>query len=221
MATNKYLDLTGLTYFKSKLDEEYASIKAFVFKGIVADVAHLPSLGVGTTQKVGFVYNVTAEGTTTADFVEGAGHPLQAGENVVVVDVSATSTPELKWDILGGVFDITDRLQFGDSMPANPTDGQTFLYMGEITYEYDEVTPVGTENPQALGWYEYDDVTGQYVLSSDTSVDNEKTYYTRGAEQYITGVIYVYDLATTSWVAQNSGDIMVAITNGEIDALFD
>ena len=220
MAQKTYLDYAGLTHFKAKLDEEYASIKAFVFKGTVADVEHLPSLGSGTTQKVGYVYNITAEGTTTADFVEGAGLPLQAGENVVVVDVSATSTPDLKWDILGGVFDITDRLQFGSTMPLDPTDGQTFLYMGDTTYTYDEVTPVGTENPQALGWYEYDESTEQYVLSSDTTVDSEKTYYEKN-EEYVTGVIYVYNLATTSWVAQSSGDTFVAITNGQIDSLFD
>ena len=219
MATNKYLNLEGLTYFKSKLDEEYASIKALVFKGVRANIAALPTVA---NEAIGSMYTVTTGGTTTADFVEGAGKTLQDGENVVAVNTAAEGDPVvMKWDILGGVFDIEDRLQFGNSMPANPTDGQTFLYMGETTYEYDEVTPVGTENPSEEGWYEYDDATQQYVLTEDVTVDGSKTYYTRGAEQYITGVIYVYDLATTSWVAQNSGDIMVAITNAEIDALFD
>lgn len=219
MATNKYLDLTGLTYFKSKLDAEYASIKAFVFKGTVTNVAGLPTVG---TTAIGSIYNIQNADVTTNDFVEGAGHPIQAGENVVAINTAAEGDPVvMKWDILGGVFDIEDRLQFGNSMPANPTDGQTFLYMGETTYEYDEVTPVGTENPSEEGWYEYDNATQQYVLTEDVTVDGSKTYYTKGAEQYITGVIYVYDLATTSWIPQNSGDIMVAITNGEIDALFD
>lgn len=216
--TNKYLDLSGLIYFKSKLDEEYASIKALEFKGVKANIAALPTIA---NEAVGNMYTVTTGGTTTADFVEGAGKTLQDGENVVAVNLGDETTPNMKWDILGGVFDITDRLQFGDTMPVNPTDGQTFLYMGETTYEYDEVTPVGTENPSEEGWYEYDNATQQYVLTEDVTVDGGKTYYTKGAEQYITGVIYVYDLATTSWVAQNSGDIMVAITNNEIDALFD
>lgn len=217
--TNKYLDLTGLTYFKGKLDEEYASIKALVFKGVKANIASLPTVA---NEAIGSMYTVTTGGTTTADFVEGAGKTLQDGENVVAVNTAAEGEPVvMKWDILGGVFDISDRLQFGDSMPANPVDGQTFLYMGAITYEYNEVTPSGEENPSALGWYEYDDATEQYVLSEDVTVDGSKTYYTRGAEEYVTGVIYVYDIATTSWVAQNSGDVMVAITNGEIDALFD
>lgn len=218
MAQKTYLDLSGLTYFKQKLDAAYAPIKALVFKGTVADVAHLPTVA---NEAIGSIYNITAAGTTTADFVEGAGLPLQAGENVVAVNTAAEGDPVvMKWDILGGVFDIEDRLQFGSTMPVSPEDGQTFLYMGDTTYTYDEVTPVGTENPQALGWYEYDESTEQYVLSSDTTVDGEKTYYEKN-EQYVTGVIYVYDLATTSWVAQSSGDTFVAITNGQIDNLFD
>ena len=45
------------------------------------------------------------------------------------------------------------------------------------TYTYTEVTPVGTENPSTEGWYELVDET--YVLSEDTEVNNEKTYYER------------------------------------------
>lgn len=37
------------------------------------------------------------------------------------------------------------------------------------------VTPEGTENPSTEGWYEI--VDGAYVLSEDTTVDGEKTYY--------------------------------------------
>ena len=39
----------------------------------------------------------------------------------------------------------------------------------------DSVTPTGNENPSEEGWYEY--VNGKYVLSTDTEVDEEKTYY--------------------------------------------
>ena len=45
------------------------------------------------------------------------------------------------------------------------------------TYEYVEVTPVGGEDPSALGWYEL--VEGEYILSEDTVVDDTKTYYER------------------------------------------
>ena len=217
MAQQKYLNYSGLTYFKEKLDAEYASIKAFVFKGTVADVAHLPTVG---TTAIGSIYNITNADETTADFVEGAGHPIQAGENVVAINTAAEGDPVvMKWDVLGGVFDIEDRLQFGSTMPSSPVNGQTFLYMGDTTYTYDEVTPVGDENPHDEGWY-VSDGAGGYTLTSDTTVQVGTTYYTKN-EQYVTGVIYVYDSATTSWVAQSSGDSMIPISNGEIDALFD
>ena len=212
----KYLNYDGLAYFKSKLDAEYASIKALVFKGVRANIAALPVI---VTEEVGNMYTVTTGGTTTADFVEGAGKTLQNGENVVAVNLGTDAVPNMKWDILGGVFDIEDRLQFGSTMPVSPVDGQTFLYMGDTTYTYDEVTPVGTENPHELGWYESDGAGG-YVLSSDTTVDAGKTYYEKN-EQYVTGVIYVYDASTTSWTGKSAGDSFIEITDAEIDALFD
>lgn len=211
-----YLSYRGLTYFKSKLDEEYASIKALEFKGVRANIAALPTIA---NEAVGNMYTVTTGGTTTADFVEGAGKTLQDGENVVAVNLGDETTPNMKWDILGGVFEINDRLQFGSTMPASPEDGQTFLYMGDTTYTYDEVTPVGDENPSELGWYESDGAGG-YVLSSDATVDAGKTYYTKN-EQYVTGVIYVYDASTTSWTGKSAGDSFIEITDAEIDALFD
>lgn len=49
------------------------------------------------------------------------------------------------------------------------------LYGTDAGNEYVAVTPVGTENPTTEGWYEL--VEGTYTLSSDTTVDSEKTYY--------------------------------------------
>lgn len=47
---------------------------------------------------------------------------------------------------------------------------------GDVTF-YTAVEPEGDEDPSALGWYEYDEDTEQYVASSDTEVDFDKTYY--------------------------------------------
>lgn len=47
----------------------------------------------------------------------------------------------------------------------------------QTEYTYEEVTPVGTENPKNLGWYV---LSGdRYILTQDTAVDENKTYYTR------------------------------------------
>ena len=215
MATNKYLNLEGLREFLRKTDERYASIQALVYKGVKANIAALPTVA---NEAIGNMYTVTEGGTTTADFVEGAGKTLQDGENVVAVNTGTDADPIMKWDILGGVFDFTDRLQFGNTMPSTDlTNGRVFMYLGNATYTYEEVTPTGNENPSELGWYEL--VSDEYVLSADTEVDDQKTYYTR-VEEYVQGVIYEYDSTVQKWVALNSGDVMTPITNLEIDALF-
>lgn len=43
---------------------------------------------------------------------------------------------------------------------------------------YTAVTPVGSENPSTEGWYEVND-SDAYVASTDTTVDTDKTYYTK------------------------------------------
>lgn len=54
----------------------------------------------------GNVYNITAELTTTADFVEGAGNKYPAGTNIVVVLVGAV----YKFDVLSGFIDTSSFL---------------------------------------------------------------------------------------------------------------
>jgi len=49
--------------------------------------------------------------------------------------------------------------------------------MAYVTYT--AITPVGTENPKSLGWYEYNSVTHVYYLTTDTTVQVGTTYYTR------------------------------------------
>lgn len=212
MAIKKYLDYEGLTEYDTKIKEYIGDRGMLEFKGVVATVSALPTVA---DQKVGWMYTVTAEGTTTADFTDGAGQKVAANSEVAAVKVGNT----MKWCLLGPVFDVADKLTFGSTMPSNPADGETFLYLGNTTYTYSAVTPEGSENPQEEGWYESDG-SGGYTATSDTSVDSGKTYYSR-AEQYVKGVIYVYNNGSSAWVAQSSGDTFTAITNAEIDALFE
>ena len=55
------------------------------------------------TGKVGDVWNMSAEFTTDAGFVEGPGKKYPAGTNVVLVDVSGLK----KWDVLAGSVDLS------------------------------------------------------------------------------------------------------------------
>lgn len=75
------------------------------YKGSKATVAALPTV---SETPEGYMYTLTFGGTTTSDFVEGAGHTLPRGENVAAVNVGTEENPVMKWDTLGG---ITDGLQ--------------------------------------------------------------------------------------------------------------
>jgi hypothetical protein len=118
-----------------------------------------------------------------------------------------TADTVMKWDLMGGVFDLEDRyLEFGDTFPQGPAsrmvNGRTFVYMGEDTKVYTKVaTPEG--RPTENGYFELDDATAVadpttiynpkqqqlyeqdakdpsavfYVLSKDITAVDGKTYY--------------------------------------------
>ena len=67
----------------------------------------------------GCVYNVTHSGTTTADFIEGAGHHINAGDNVGVCNVGGGV---YKFDLLSGFVDLGDYLtKIGDASNTTST----------------------------------------------------------------------------------------------------
>lgn len=75
------------------------------YKGSKANIAALPTV---SETPEGYMYTLISGGTTTSDFVEGSGHTIPDGENVVAVNTGTEETPVMKWDTLGG---ITDGLQ--------------------------------------------------------------------------------------------------------------
>ena len=217
MADLKYLDYEGLELYNELIKETYAPIQAIQYKGTVATISGLPTVA---SQTPGSMYNITEGGVATADFVEGAGAIVRNGTNVVAINTADEGEPAvMKWDIIAGVFSVDDKLTFGLTMPAAPENGDTFLYMGNNVYEYNAVTPVGDENPKEKGWYEYDAVEDTYVLTEDEEVQVGTSYFKK-EEEYVKGVIYVYSEASTEWVPQTSGNVMIPITEAEIRALF-
>lgn len=87
---------------QSEVEAEIRSQIGAAYKpqGSVA-FANLPAL---SSSIEGYVYNVTDAFTTTADFVEGAGHQYPAGTNVVCVE---HGTGTYKWDCLTGTIDLS------------------------------------------------------------------------------------------------------------------
>ena len=64
--------------------------------------ANLPAPSAST---VGDLYNVSDAFTTTADFVEGAGHDYPAGTNVAIINVGTEQSPSYKYDAMTGIID--------------------------------------------------------------------------------------------------------------------
>jgi hypothetical protein len=56
----------------------------------------------------GNVYNITDSGTTTSDFIEGAGYPIRIGDNVGICD---TGSGVYKFDLLSGFVDLSNYIQ--------------------------------------------------------------------------------------------------------------
>lgn len=176
-------------------------------------------------------YILTADNTVVASkayYERQATYKLSQDRAVVDGKAYFTADSVMKWDILGGLFDIYDRyLEFGEEFPVDPVDGRVFLYMGETTHEFNEVTPVGTENPSDKGWYEFEAVTpagtenpseegwyevvdGKFVLTEDTTVDGTKTYYSGAVSEDRTvdptKTYYTYDVKYKEGVVYEYSD---------------
>lgn len=237
-STNSVWSIDGGTSYVN------SSISAYVPTGTLGSATLLAKCYVATSSDAGLdedalyatnddgssFYKVTALADTFAEFTKEQEanetaletlNTLFTGDSFVDLNLyTETVTGDaMKWCLIGPVFDVSDKLSFTlSAMPSNPQENDVIMFLGDTTYTYDAVVdPDPTANPKALGWYESNG-SGGYVLTEDEEVLDAKTYYTKN-EQYVQGVVYQYD--GTDWVGLNSGDTMVAITNQEIDILFE
>ena len=72
---------------------------------------------------LGNVYNMTDSGTTTSDFVEGAGKTIELGDNVAIVDVGTSQSPSYKFDLLSGMVDLSNYVQKSQTSGLLKNDG--------------------------------------------------------------------------------------------------
>lgn len=84
-----------------------------------------------------------------------------------------------------------------------------------------EVEPTGLEDPSALGWYELDTATHQYVLSQDTLVDMSKRYFSSVIDE--SDWIYLDILTTIEHIPDptNPDDSGMSADNISIQLKFD
>ena len=93
-----------------------------------------------------------------------------------------TNSEEEKWDFTPTTNELV--LEGGatilDSVALENIPGGALIDFGVAEGTYVLVTPKETDNPHAKGWYELDET--DYVLTEDTTVDSEKTYYKEAYE---------------------------------------
>ena len=85
-------------------------------KGSLVDISTLTTLA--TSGKVGDVYNISSEFTTTNVFIEGIGKKYPAGTNIVLVEVE----DEKKWDVLAGSVDLSAYVKSSEMVGITETE---------------------------------------------------------------------------------------------------
>lgn len=122
----KVSDITNDSNFQTdtQVNTAIANAISTVYKagGSVATVSELPALAANVQ---GYVYDFTAEFTTTSDFKEGAGKTYPIGTNVVVVNTDTTETsPVYKYDVLPGFVDLSNYLDTSSAGNGISIDAQ-------------------------------------------------------------------------------------------------
>ena len=134
--------------------------------------------------------------------MEAIGQKFDAVEGAYVFRGAVTfaNLPSTLTESMSGyVYDVTDAFttdaRFKEGAGVDYPAGSNVAVADLSTYA--AVTPVGSEDPSNEGWYELDGTTGKYVLSEDTTVDNQKTYYAKTVNvkfDVIAGFIDVDDI---------------------------
>lgn len=173
MAKIQYLDKQGLKTFVSLLKNRISKVYDTKGSAIYADEAYVTAAKAGTEGyeasidsvgvwqnvdgtytkitevKTGWVYNITNDFTTDDDFLEGAGHDIVAGINIVAINIGTSSNPTMKWDLLAmgvnlspyqtknseTVFiesDLTTSYATADALPATTSDTAETIDRGTI-----------------------------------------------------------------------------------------
>lgn len=124
-------DLVESGAVKTAIDNAIAS--AYKHAGTKTCAELVSSLLVAAN--VGHEYNITDSGTTTADFMEGAGHPINAGDNVGIAEVSEGV---YKFDLLSGFIDTSNFVEKSSTSGLIKNDGTI------DTTEYAPTSSLGT-----------------------------------------------------------------------------
>lgn len=147
-----YVSYENATTLFTEIGERFNALNgAYIIRGN-STFANLPTTL--TKAMSGYVYNVTTEFTTTANFVEGAGKKYPAGTNVVIVNLGTDSTPDMKYDVISSFVDvdaINTRIDNVSSSIAPQFSTSTSYSVGDVVM-YQDILYKFKANHTAGAW---------------------------------------------------------------------
>lgn len=168
---------------------------------------------------LGNVYNTTDSGTTTNDFVGGAGKAINVGDNIVVVDVGTSENPTYKFDDLAGLVDFTAYQQ--KTMSSSVTIGaETETTVEGAISEIASVIPSGAASGNKLSTASDTaseeisaTATGASITLTDSADGNVQDISIKGYSEVISGeIVSVGDNGLT--VTTNSKNLFTGLRVG-------
>lgn len=105
------------------------------------------------------------------------------------------------------------------NMPGSVVTGGATVYEDRLAVtgaQYDAVTLKDLVSPKAQGWYESDgEVSPTYTLSTDTTVNTSKTYYSKSGDEYsaVSDYAAVLNPAEEGWYESDGGTGYVLSTD--------
>jgi hypothetical protein len=175
----------------------------------------------------------TNEGTTYAP-----GYFIAAGDEAIqreTKEISASSALAIttdeggKYVPMGTAYPTNDGNAVGilyedvdvttGSMPGSVVTGGATVYEDRLAVtgaQYDAVTLKDLVSPKAQGWYESDgQVSPTYTLSTDTTVNTSKTYYSKSGDEYtaVSDYAAVLNPKAEGWYESDGGTGYVLSTD--------
>lgn len=146
----------------------------------------------------GCVYNMTDAGTTTADFIEGAGKPISIGDNVGICKVGENS---YKFDLLSGFVDLSNYKTKQTPVSSPSPDGSGISFIDSVSQNENGELDVHSKNIQ------YGNTSRTGIVRLNDAVDS--TSVTTAATP--NSVKQAYDLANSAvkGVQKNGTDIVL------------
>lgn len=167
-STNNAIEIEGVSYLRD----------SFYDKVIGAKWVAISKYKIGTGLEVDAATNTLSAKIATT-------HSLgmtKGGSGTMIGDYGEVNVYQrLKEDNVHDPSSIVSVPYYDSGFRLNTQDNGSYIKGAIYHLDIDTVTPVGTEDPSEEGWYEYNGTYGddtEYVLSEDTTVDAQKTYYT-------------------------------------------